>query len=145
MFYESDLPDVNASSRVSALVSLTPSESKWLIARAVAILPEVKRALAGGLVIIARGTTNAFVAEEIAGVSIVHKADEYSRGMIVHGELRANATPTPELRIANDIVLRQGKVDDTAPQRVITEFDSDDVFQLVEKWVGQVVGPHRRQ
>ncbi len=128
MFYESDLPDVKAGERLSALVSLTPSESKRLIAKGVAALPEVKHALNTGLVIIARGTTNAFVTEEIAGVSMVSKADEYSRGVIVNGELRANAKPARELEIANDLVLRQGKTDDVSPQNAIKEFTSDDVF-----------------
>lgn len=128
MFYETDLPRVRAKERVSALVSLTPSESKRLIAKAVAALPEVKRALGTGLVIIARGTTNAFVAEEVAGISLIFKAEEYSRGVIVDGELRANARPAKELKIANDIVLRRGKLDDASPQNAVKEFTSNDVF-----------------
>ena len=128
MFYKTDLPDVKAKERVSALVSLTPSESKRLIAKGVAALSEVKRAFGTGLVIIARGTTNAFVAEEIAGVSIASKANEYSRGVIVNGELRANIKPGVELKIANDLVLRRGKIDDASPQDATKEFTSDDVF-----------------
>lgn len=54
-------------SPIRALVSLTPAESKRLIAKGVSALPEVRRALEQGIVIIARGTTNAFVVEEMTG------------------------------------------------------------------------------
>ena len=46
---------------------LTVAESKRLIAKAVAQMPIVKNALANGMVIIIKGTTNAYVAEEITG------------------------------------------------------------------------------
>lgn len=48
-------------------VSLTVHESKRLIAKAVAGLPEVKRALAGGRILLKGGTTVSAVAEELAG------------------------------------------------------------------------------
>jgi len=128
MFYEVFPADKQTESRVSAQVALTPSESKRLIARAVANLPEVKRAFGNGLIIISRGTTNAFVAEEIIGISIEPKSDEYCRGLIVEGELRANLKRANERNIGNDFVLRQGKIDDIQPQEAIKEFKSDDVF-----------------
>ena len=122
MFYKSHLPDNETGNCLSALIALTPSESKRLIAKGVAMLPEVKRALERGLIIIARGTTNAFVAEEIMGISIEPKC-EYCRGCIVDGELRANMK-----HAENDFVLRQGKVDNIRPQEAIKEFTGDDVF-----------------
>jgi hypothetical protein len=128
MFYHTELPAIDVGDRASAMVSLTPSESKRLIARAVAVLPEVRQALDAGLVIVARGTTNAFVAEEIAGIAIASKADEYARGMTVGGELRANSTPARDLEITNDLVLRRGKADSARPQDAIAEFTSSDVF-----------------
>ena len=123
MFYKSHLPDNETGNYVSALITLTPSESKRLIAKGVAALPEVKRALEKGLIIIARGTTNTFVAEEIMGISIEPKS-EYSRGCIVNGELMVNMKRGG----GNDFVLRQGKRDDIRPQDVIKEFTGDDVF-----------------
>jgi len=128
MFYETGLPDRQADNQVSALVALTPSESRRLIAKAVAELPEVKKASKSGLIIIARGTTNAFVAEEIIGISIQAKSDEYGRGLIVEGELRVNTKRADERSIGNDFVLRQGKVDDIQPIEAIREFTDDDVF-----------------
>ena len=53
---------------------LTVSEGKRLIARAVAQMPIVKQALKEGIVIIASGTTNTYVAEEILGRTIEHGA-----------------------------------------------------------------------
>ncbi len=52
---------------MKAQISLTTSESKRLIAKAVKEHPKVKNALENGIVAIALGSTNAFVAEEILG------------------------------------------------------------------------------
>ncbi len=128
MFYKTHLTENKIGKQVSALVALTPSESKRLIAKAVAKLPEVKKALEKGLIIIARGTTNAFVSEELLGISIDPKSDEYCRGYIAHGELRVNRKRTTELSIKNDFVLRQGKVDNIQPQEAVKEFTVDDMF-----------------
>ena len=51
-------------------VILTVSESKRLIAKAVAALPEVQNAMKEGTVVVATGTTNAFVLEELWGRKI---------------------------------------------------------------------------
>lgn len=49
---------------------LTVSESKRLIAKGVAALPSVRRAMEKGIIAIARGTTNGYVAEELLGRGI---------------------------------------------------------------------------
>ncbi|MFC2002033.1 hypothetical protein ACFLUZ_06005, partial [Chloroflexota bacterium] len=70
MFYEHPSFKHEASPQAkleSAIVVLNSSESKRLIAKAVAVLPEVKAALKKGTLIIGWGGTNAFVAEEILG------------------------------------------------------------------------------
>ena len=46
-------------------VVLTVAESKRLIAKGVAALPEVKSAMTNGIVVVATGTTNAYVLEEL--------------------------------------------------------------------------------
>ncbi|MFH1086962.1 MAG: hypothetical protein V1737_00070 [Chloroflexota bacterium] len=126
MFYECSLPEKKGK-QVSVLVSLMSAESKRLIAKAVAALPEVKKALEKGIVIIARGTTDAFVAEEIIGRPLDFPRCDYTRGCIVDGELRVNL----RRGLGNDFVLRQGKVQDlreVRPQDVVKEFGADDVF-----------------
>ena len=49
---------------------LTVAESKRLIAKAVAQLPEVQSAMSEGTVVVATGTTNAYVLEELWGKKI---------------------------------------------------------------------------
>ena len=142
MFYEYPIPGIT-SDTIKALVTLTPSESKRLIAKGVAAMPEVEGALEAGLVVLARGTTNTYVAEEIMRTSaenmsvfdqkVINKA-EYSRGVITKGELMANQ----RRGTGNDIVLRDGKVWDISPKEVITQFSRDDVFlkgaNAVDAW-----------
>lgn len=141
MFYEYPIP-INNGKSVSALVTLTPSESKRLIAKGVAAMPEVENALELGVIIFARGTTNAYVAEEIMirtenkaayDKKILNKA-EYSRGVITHGELTTNQ----RRGTGNDFVLKAGKVWDISPRDVITQFTRSDVFikgaSAVDAW-----------
>lgn len=60
-------PDENL---IQAQISLTVSESKRLIAKAIVQMPIIKKAMKDGMIIIARGTTNTYVAEEILGKAI---------------------------------------------------------------------------
>jgi len=114
MFYEYPISE-RTGETTKALVTLTPAESKRLIAKGVAAMPEVKKALMTGIIIIARGTTNTYVAEEIMQIDPQNKAaydqkvvnkSEYSRGVITNGELTANQ----RRGTGNDIVLKNGKI-----------------------------------
>ncbi|MFI4912410.1 MAG: hypothetical protein ACIAQZ_12155 [Sedimentisphaeraceae bacterium JB056] len=58
--------------KVQAGGILTVAEGKRLIGKSIARLPEVKKALEQGIVIICRGTTNTYVAEEILGQKFEH-------------------------------------------------------------------------
>lgn len=68
-----------------AIFVLTPSESKRLIAKAVARMEEVQRARLEDFIFIAQGSTNACVAEEILGKPI--DTDVYLSGLITRGVL----------------------------------------------------------
>jgi hypothetical protein len=61
--------DGNATER-RAIVVLPPGAARRLIARGVARLPSVQRALRDGLVVVTLGTTNAYVAEELLGAPL---------------------------------------------------------------------------
>ena len=78
------LPGILAAADPAKIVQahsiLTVAESKRLIAKAVKEMPIVKNALANGMVIIIKGTTNAYVAEEITGKKIEKAA--FVRGRI---------------------------------------------------------------
>ena len=120
MFYK-----LNEDETVSALVALTPSESKRLIARAVAEMPEVRRALKSGKVIIIGGTTNAFVAEELTGRDFPdYDKFWFASGRIACGELGANEPP----KKIGPIVIKNGKEVDMTPQEALDEFTFEDVY-----------------
>jgi hypothetical protein len=132
MFYEYPIPEIIGNT-TRAIISLTSAESKRLIARGVVAMPEVKRAFESGLIIIGRGTTNTFIAEELMQANaetkaaythkIINKA-EYTRGVIANGELTVNQ----RRGTGNDFVLKEGKVWDVRPQEVIQQFTRNDVF-----------------
>jgi hypothetical protein len=87
-----------------AEVVLTTSESKRLIGKAVASMEVVKEALKSGLIIITRGTTNSYVAEEILGEPI--EKGKYGAGIVVPGML---SVILPEESIPL-IIIEKGKV-----------------------------------
>ena len=122
MFYNTRLPDIEPTHPISCLVALTSSESKRLIARGVAAMPEVKQAFEQGWVIIARGTTNAFVAEELTGDKIEHKS-HFAAGFIVDGELSSTTVD----KLMPVVVLRDRKRVDTAPDEALKDFGEKDV------------------
>ena len=93
------------SEAVQAQVILTVSEGKRLIAKAVAQMPVVKKALQDGTIIIGRGTTNTYVAEELTGQKIAHGA--YVIGWT--GPARGGKALGSKERM-DDIVLVNGKV-----------------------------------
>ena len=64
-----------------AAFAFTPAESKRLIGRAVAAMPEVQAALRDDLIVIAHGSTNVYVAEEITG------AMPQARGTFLSGQI----------------------------------------------------------
>ena len=90
---------------VQAQISLTVSESKRLIAEAVAKMPIVKKALKSGIVIITRGTTNTYVAEEILDRSI-------ERGAFVTGKIyprKGGKKLNPSTKLS-EIILVNGEI-----------------------------------
>ncbi len=126
MFYEypSLKSTVSYQSKLeSAIVVLNPAESKRLIAKAVAVLPEVKAAIKKGTLIIGWGTTNAFVAQEITGQTIGHKTD-FASGVICDGELNVNHSDTRMV----PFVLKDGILSEVHQKAALSEFKPGDVF-----------------
>jgi hypothetical protein len=87
-----------------AQIVFTVSESKRLIARAVARMPVVKEALKNGIIIIAKGTTNTYVAEEITGKKIPHGAYVLGRTYPEKGGEKLG-----EVKSIGEVVLVKGK------------------------------------
>jgi hypothetical protein len=89
MFYPVEIPPCVASEVRQGVVVLNPSESRRLIARAVAALSEVKHAYAQGRLAVTGGTGNAYVLEEVTGEKV--PPYQYSIGMVAAGLLTMSA------------------------------------------------------
>lgn len=89
MFYQVELDPSSGPDARQGVVVLDPAEGKRLIAKAVAGLPEVKRAFAEGRLAVTSGTTNAFVLEELTGEKVAPY--QYSIGMVADGQLTMSA------------------------------------------------------
>ena len=139
LFYQSNI-DEKTDRPCAAQVVLTPAESKRLIAKAVAILPEVKRALAQGTVIIALGTTNAFVVEEILGINLSKSC--YTAGYLGGGEL---GTTSAKIRLGT-YVLKKGKKVEMPVEEALKGFGPEDVIvkgaNAIDPWgnAGVLIG-----
>lgn len=104
------------------LLTLTPTQSKKLIAEAVAIHPAVRRSWEQGTIVIGLGTTNAHVAARLLGREI----DEvkYAAGIIRGGELDVTA----EDQRLPSIIIRRGKEIRAEAAEVLAEFTNEDVL-----------------
>jgi hypothetical protein len=82
----------------------TVAESKRLIAKAVAQMSIVRKALKDGMVIVCKGTTNTYVAEELLGRPIVH-------GAYVYGNVtpRKGGQTMPKVQPVPEVVLVKGQ------------------------------------
>ena len=119
---------------MQVLVTLVPDESKRLIGRAVAKLPEVRRAFEDGLLIIGAGSTNSQVVEACTGEPT--DPSRFVAGIVVRGTLCV--TPRSE-RLRNK-VFRKGADQDVAPLEALSWPDSPKV--LVKG--ANAVDPHGR-
>ena len=110
------------------VISLTPSESRRLIAKGVANLDVVQRALKHGTIVIGLGTTNAYVADELlryaSGAKRELEKQRYAAGVITADGL---CIVPKEARI-NEIILRNGTVSEERIGDAIETLTSDDIF-----------------
>jgi len=105
-----------------AQVILTVAESKRLIARGVAADARVKRALDSGWVAVAKGSTNAYVVEELTGERI--DKTKYVTGFTVP----AGKKPGTDASLA-DLVLRRGeRVEGLTAVEAVAKMKAGDVF-----------------
>ncbi len=103
-------------------ITLTPAESKRLIAKAVVKLEEVRKAFKSGVIIIGVGTTNACVVEELLGRKIEH--ERFVAGMV----LPKGTYIMPAENRLKEIIIRRGKIFDAKMGDVLPELTSIDVF-----------------
>ncbi len=106
---------------VQAGATLTVAESKRLIGKAVAQMPIVKNALVNGMVIIIKGTTTRYVAEEITGQKIVPA--EFVTGRIMPKQ----AEVLPKGKSVNNVILEKGQVVDIPLPDAVKKLKPGDV------------------
>ncbi len=107
--------------RVHGIVVLLPSESKRLIAKGVLALPEVKRVLREGVFVVSRGTTTAYIAEEVLGVKLA-KAN-CTAGIITERRL---AVTIPQEGLG-PWVFRKGVKSEEPAEEALKQFTATDV------------------
>lgn len=107
---------------MKAQLTLSAPESKRLIARAVKEHEWVKKALKNGIVTIALGSTNAFVAEEILGRKI--EKEKYVAGFVdEHG-----TCIVPASERLKSVVLEKGRVINEDIEEAVRRMKNNDVF-----------------
>jgi hypothetical protein len=122
--------------------SLTVAESKRLIAKGVAAMPDVQRALKEGIVVVTRSTTSGYVLEELLG----HKVD---RRKFVTGKTLPSGHPEraqllsadmPEIVFRNGVVGEgdEGLLDELKPGDVIIK--SPNALEYGAGLVGYLIG-----
>jgi hypothetical protein len=107
---------------MQALFTLTSSESKRLLGRAVAALPEVQHAKDNGYLVVGRGSTNAYILEEL----LKHKIEKerYVAGQVIKGVLCA----LPAGMRAKPVTFHKGEVLDVEPGSVIDKMTPGDLL-----------------
>ena len=108
---------------MKSVFALTSSESKRLIAKGIMQMQPVRDALEKGRVILAPGTTNVFVAEEIMGEEFADKW-QYCFGLIVDGL----PCVSPEAGRKPLFVFEHGKRADIPFREAVSQITADDVF-----------------
>jgi hypothetical protein len=105
-----------------ALITLTPSEAKRLIGKAVAMMEPVRESLKKGTIVICLGTTNAYVVEEILGRRI-------EKGMFSIGVITPEGTcvSNSDYRL-KEMVISKGKLTRLGLKDVVKELGPSDVF-----------------
>lgn len=107
---------------MKAAFTLTPAESKRLIAKAVVRMPEVRAALEKAYVILGGGTTNAFVAQELFGRDF--EPGRFTAGINSAGILCTTAAPD---RIPFPLILHKGELVQKTVREAFDDFHRETV------------------
>ena len=107
---------------MQALFTLTPAESKRLIGKGVAALPEIRNAMKNGYLLVGRGSTNAYILEELLGEKI--KKEGYMAGQVIKVFL---CVLGPEER-TNPVTFHMGKALPVEPVSVLDKLSPGDIL-----------------
>ncbi len=107
-------------------VSITPSEGKRLIGRAIAMMDVVQEALKEGTIVVATSTTTAYVVEELLGREIIDK------GMFTAGVITAKGCclTDPKGRYSHHVIQKGEVTEMKTPElpKVLAKMGPSDVF-----------------
>ncbi|MRT93802.1 hypothetical protein [Ancylomarina sp. 16SWW S1-10-2] len=103
-------------------VSLTVAESKRLIAKGLAIYPPVIECMKHGKLILAKGTTNTYVAEELIHDSLTN--GEYVLGYISPAK---STKKVDRSKKRNEMVFVNGAIQDISYKEILPEMEEGDI------------------
>ena len=112
--------------------TLTPAESKMLIAKAVRKTPLIQRALGEGTIIVDKSTTNAYVLNELVEEKV--ETSIYASGIVTaHGTCVTNHKEALKMRKlvkgkVEEITRPPGKRISTILMGLLEEMDEKDIF-----------------
>ena len=105
---------------VMSSFSLNVAEGKRLIAKGIAAHPLVKQKMKSGIVIITKGSTNTYIAEELIGLTEDH-------GRFVSGNISSNPFPVETNKIP-EIIIENGKRIDMPLKEALTILKEGDII-----------------
>lgn len=106
------------------VIVLTVSESKRLIVKGVANLNCVRQKLKKGMVVIAKGTTNSYVVEEILG----KKIDKLSYVLGIVFPEKKDLTKKLNQSVIKEVILKDGKIVNLSIVDAVKEMSKGDIF-----------------
>ena len=107
---------------VFAGVNLTVSEGKRLIAKGIMAMPSVKEKLEKGMIIVTKGTTNTYIAEELLNKSI-----EHGSFVIGHFAPEGQSPVNADKRQMQEVVIKDGKVLDVTYDEALKMLEPGDI------------------
>lgn len=111
-----------AKNDVFASVNLTVSESKRLIAKGILEIPLVKEKLKNGMIIVTKGTTNTYIAEELLNKSIEHGSFVIGH-FVPEGQTPVN---TDKMQM-KEVIIKDGKLLDVGYDEALKMLEPDDI------------------
>lgn len=107
---------------VFAGVNLTVSEGKRLIAKGIMAMPSVKEKLEKGMIIVTKGTTNTYIAEELLNKSI-----EHGSFVIGHFAPEGQSPVNADKRQMQEVIIKDGKVLDVTYDEALKMLEPGDI------------------
>ncbi len=110
---------------MKASFTVIPAESRRLIAKAVVEMNEIKIAKEKAYIVINGGTTNGYIAQELAGADV--KPEEFTAGTVTNRLMCVTELP-PKRQIPFPIILYKGQKSDKTIPEVLKDFHIETVL-----------------